>query len=146
MRIEIASTVTAYDDTGIGSGQDEFATAAFAARTGRQLWNRRFGAPQRWADDGLAIAVSPDGRSVYAMGSCVRLFKTAGYALVAYRAATGVQLWARTYPAGVVRQVSPYAGVGAQAAVSPDGSRLFIFGHSGPTKHNPDFLTAAYRA
>ena len=138
--------VEGYDVDVTGSGQDEFATAAFAAQTGRQMWTRRFGAPQTWAAHGQSIAVSPDGRTVYAMGSCVRLFKTAGYGLVAYRAATGVQLWASTYPAGVVNVVTPYVGVGAQVVVSPDGRRLFIIGNSGPTKHNQDFLTVAYRA
>jgi hypothetical protein len=66
--------------------------------------------------------------------------------LVAYRAATGVQLWARTYPAGVGTVVSPDVGVGAQVAVSPDGRRLYLIGYSGATKHDPDFLTVAYRA
>jgi phage shock protein A len=72
------------------------------------------------------------------MGSCGRSFKTAGYSQVAYRAATGVQLRAGTYPAGIISLVTPYVGVGAQVAVSPDGRRLCIIGNSGPTKHNPD--------
>jgi hypothetical protein len=68
------------------------------------------------------------------------------YSLVAYRAATGAQLWTRTYVAEVVRLGSPYLGVGGLVAVGPDGRRLFIIGYSGATKHDPDFLTVAYRA
>ncbi len=125
---------------------DEFATAAFVTATGKQLWTRRFGAPQKWADEGLSVAVSPDGQTVYAMGVCVRLSTTIGYGVVGYRAATGARLWARTYKAGVVSLVSPFTGVGGQVADSPDGQRLFVIGYSGATKRDPDVLTAAYRA
>jgi hypothetical protein len=65
---------------------------------------------------------------------------------VPYQAATGAQLWAGAYAAGVVSVVSPYQGVGAQVAISPDGRRPFVIGYSGATKHDPGFLTVAYRA
>lgn len=106
------------------------------------------GALQRFGRGSFAaaIVVSPDGSKVFVSGRTQEPGGASGYAAVAYDAATGVQLWARTYQAPTPSGVSPY---GATAiAVSPDGSAVFVTGKV-TTPSVPDeysYGTVAYDA
>ena len=60
--------------------------------------------PGNGVDDASAVAVSPDGRTVFVTGSSVGRANVDDYATVAYSAATGRRLWASRYgEAGATR-------------------------------------------
>ena len=124
--------VTGYS-TGATTG-DDYATVAYSAATGRQLWVRRYNGPGN-TDDGLkpdnstdtasSVAVSPAGSRVFVTGSSDgRRTGSSACATVAYSAATGRQLWVSRYngPANFCDASS--------AAVSPAGSTVFVTGAS----------------
>src|SRR5205807_6051078 len=88
--------VTGQADQGIGWG--DFATVAYDAATGAQLWGVRYNDPYDNQDEPLAIAVSPGGSKVFVTGlSYQGQARADDYATVAYDASTGAQLWASRY-------------------------------------------------
>jgi len=128
---------------GTGSLADDYATVAYSAATGRQLWVSRYtGPPRKSRDNGAsALAVSPGGSRVFVTGYSFGRVTRFDYATVAYSAATGRQLW-----------VSRYNGAGngfdaaASVAVSPGGSRVFVTGYSAGGTGSGDYATVAYSA
>jgi WD40 repeat protein len=121
-----------------GSSGGDYATVAYQAATGAQLWVMRYNGPSNPEDGagGISVAVSPGGRTVFVTGTSSKPHSAAGYATIAYRAATGAQLWATRYNA---------PGNGSSRAtwlaVSPDGSKVFVTGASGG-----DYGTVGYSA
>lgn len=115
-------------------------TIAYAAATGRQLWVKRYAGPAGEAAAASSLTISADDGRVYVTGSA----RWAGgersdLVIVAYRAATGRQLWATSYR-------SPcHNGAGAIAA-SPGGGRVFVTGSGGWCPDIGSYLTAAYGA
>src|SRR5581483_6267945 len=122
-----------------GSCSYDYATVAFDAATGAQLWLRRYRGPAHGADAPPALAVSPDGSKVFAAGQTSKLANN-DYETVAYDAATGAQLWLRLYD-------GPAHGSDAARAlgISPDGSKLFVTGQSAGSTNN-DYATVSYDA
>jgi hypothetical protein len=109
--------------------------SATAADGDSRLWVRRYDAPGPGAvASATSVVVSPDGSKVFVAGFCE--LTNWGYAVVAYDAATGNQLWTRN-GLGDVNVV--YA-----LAVSPDGSTVFLAGAS--LGRTLDFGTVAYDA
>ncbi len=114
-----------------------YATVAYSAATGRQLWVSRYAGP---GDDFAgAVAVSPDGATVLVTGTSGSPAASAA-ATVAYSAATGRQLWVSRYH-GPAHSVASAGSV----AVSPDGATVFVTGESRRTTGG-SYLTIAYRA
>ena len=132
--------VTGYSD-GKGTERD-YATVAYRASTGKQLWVSRYNGPASGYDEAKSLAVSPSGQMVFVTGQSPRQGAGRDYATVAYRASTGKQLW-----------VSRYNGPGNGAdlawsvAVSPGSSTVLVTGSSfGGKRTHSDYATVAYRA
>ena len=117
-----------------------FATVAYDAATGEQLWVARY-APNGLYSGATDLAVSPDGTSVYVTGFSPAEGHSDDYATLAYRASDGARLWVSRFdyaPEGFDR---PHA-----IAVSPGGGRVFVTGESGRLGEPTDFLTIAMNA
>ena len=127
---------------GATSGND-YATVAYNAATGAQLWVSRYNGPGNGDDHAVAVAVSPDGGTVFVTGSSTGVRSGHDYATVAYNAATGAQLWVRRYN-------GPGNGYdeARAVAVSPGGGTVFMTGGSYTTAAatGRDFVTIAYNA
>ena len=101
--------VTGTTDGGIGNG--DYATIAYDAAAGTQLWFSAYGGPV--IDQAWAIAVAPDESSVFVTGMYL-----AGEPTVAYDAATGGQLWTAGPPDSTYWDI----------AVAPDGATVYESG------------------
>ncbi len=121
---------------------DDFATVAYATRTGETLWMSRYDGPDDAKSRATAVTASPDGASVFVTGWTARTtISDYDYATIAYRATDGARIWARTYTLGV----GLGADIPSSLATSPDGTRLFVTGYShGDTED--DLTTLAYDA
>jgi outer membrane protein assembly factor BamB len=115
----------------------KFATVAYNAATGAQLWAQT----AKGSTGSRDITVSPDSSKVFVTGgtdpSAASVFTT-----IAYATGTGARLWAKQYH-------GPQASNVANAiTVSPDGSQVFVTGHTGAiTVNSPAyFATVAYAA
>jgi len=123
--------------TGYGPGSttgEDYATMAYDASTGAQLWLKRYNGPGNGDDFAFALGVSPDGSTVFVSGPSTGSTSNWDYATVAYDAATGSQRW-------VARYNSPANGDDAaySLVVSPDGSAVIVTGSSGG-----DYATVDY--
>lgn len=131
----------------------DIVTVAYDAATGAQLWVSAYG---RIAPDGVdgpeALAVSPDGSSVYVTGSSCEAYSrhsddfdpvtSCDYTTLAYDAATGAQRWVASYDGAQAYDVA------RAVVVSPDSSRVYVAGES--TEQDKccenDYATIAYDA
>ena len=118
---------------GTTSGLD-YATLAYNADTGKQLWVARYNGPANDHDFAQAIAVSPNGGTVFVTGQS-RAGEYMNFATVAYDANTGKQLWVKSYSSSAGDNI-PHS-----LAVSPGGGRVFVTGFS-----SGQYGTVAYRA
>jgi DNA-binding beta-propeller fold protein YncE len=113
-----------------------YATVAYNATTGAQLWAKKYGP----GDGALAyaVAVSPSGTTVYVTGesNTSKTGSAYGYATIAYNAKTGAQLWVKRYS-------GPTAGdpfsIQNAIAVSPTTGTVFVTG-----TNNTSYATVAY--
>ena len=123
--------------TGEGFGGD-YATVAYNAATGAQLWVGRYNGPANGEDTASSMAVSPRGDTVFVTGTSDDRFG-GDYATVAYSAATGAQLWVKRY------NPSRYDTATA-VAVSSTGSTVYVTGYSYTGALADDYATVAYNA
>jgi hypothetical protein len=138
-RVFVSSPVTN------SSGSPLIATLAYDAATGAALWARlapgTADSPER-ISAGRALAVSPDSSAVFVTGMLPGASGTSAATTVAYTAATGAPLWSSRY-------MGPQGNnAGNAVAVSPDGSQVFVTGHSNGTTSPfaQNFATVAYGA
>jgi hypothetical protein len=118
---------------------DDYATVAYDAATGAQVWASQYAGPAGSQSAANAIAVSPRGSTVFVTGSSLGPGKRRNYATIAYDAATGAMLWVRRYSGS-----RGYAGASA-LALSPSGRILFVTGSSGAARR-AEYATIAYSA
>jgi hypothetical protein len=122
---------------GASSGPD-YATVAYRAATGRQLWVSRYNGPGNGVDDSRSVTVGPRGRTVYVTGRSAGVTSASDFATVAYNAATGATRWVRRYSA----PGNSSAG-GSSVAAGPGGRAVYVTGFS---SSGPSYVTIAYRA
>jgi WD40 repeat protein len=120
----------------------DYATVAYNATTGQQLWARRYNGPVNTGDDPAAIAADPDGKTVFVTGISQGVGTGIDYATIAYDAATGKQRWLSRYN----NPRRNGADAAAALAISPDGSRLYVTGASHGRSSQADYATVAYAA
>lgn len=136
--------------TGQSEGQtgDDYATVAYSAATGAQLWAERYNGPANGGDFASAAAVNPAGGQVFVTGLSTGISSGADYATVAYNVITGAQLWVKRYngPANS-------SDIATAAAASPTGKAVFVTGNSASDSGNSegatqtaDYATIAYSA
>lgn len=116
----------------------DYATAAYDAETGRQLWLARYDGPVGGSDDQTALAVTPDGSKVFITGISTGKGTGSDFATIAYDAKTGEQLWLARYDGPASE-----SDWGSALSVSPDGSTIFVIGLS-HTAGGPDYGIVAY--
>ncbi len=117
---------------------NDYATVAYEAATGAQVWVRRYSGPGEGDDRAESLGVSPDGTRVYVTGRSPGSLAVSDFATLAYDAATGVTIWVRRY-----NDVGDSGGAGAfDLAVSPDGALVYVTGW--PASDN--YATVAYDA
>jgi WD40 repeat protein len=123
----------------LGQSHYEFVTAAYDARTGTRLWERRWDTGRD--DQVAAVGVSPDGSKVLVTGFAQGPAPTyQDYVTIAYDALTGSRLWQSRFDRGR----NDYA---AAQAVSPNGSSIFVSGWStDPVGSGADIVTVAMDA
>ena len=128
------------ESRGSASGLD-YATVAYEAATGDQVWSKHYDGPKSVADVANAVAVSPDGSTVFVTGGSKAARVSYDYATVAYDAATGARQWMARYD-GVGHEADRARALG----VSPDGSAVFVTGTSIGRTRQGQFATVAYDA
>jgi DNA-binding beta-propeller fold protein YncE len=125
---------------GIGSDSD-YATIAYNAASGTELWVQRYNGPGNAADFPQALVLSPDGRRVFVTGYSYSANSCSDYATIAYDAASGVEIWLRRYDDPINGYDFAYA-----LALSPDGTKLFVTGSCAEIDTGTDSVTLAYDA
>ena len=121
----------------------DYATVAYNATTGAQLWVKRYDGPGRGDDQAYSVAVSPSGATVFITGYTDTTSTSAGYdyTTIAYNAATGTQQWLARYNGPVNFTDEAYS-----VAVSPSGDTVYVTGESAGTDDGWDSATVAYNA
>ena len=122
------------------TGRD-FATVAYDAATGDELWVDRYDGPNKGGDKPTSIGASPDGSALFVTGQSRGATSFLDYTTVAYDPATGDRLW--------VRRVDGPDGLGDFARaleVSPDSSTIAITGFTRRADASEDMVTVALDA
>ena len=117
----------------------DYATVGYNAATGAQLWVKRYAglAMGGIGTQAHSVAVSPDGSTVYVTGESGN---DSVYATVAYTAATGAQLWVKSYTGN-----GPSGSAAQAVAVSPATGTVFVTGYSSGSGSGNDYATIAYQ-
>ena len=125
----------------------DYTTIAYGAVTGAKLWLRRHDGPDGFSDRASALAVSPDGSSVFVTGSDYTNETGPDYATVAYDASTGTRLWVRRF-VGQVRNDGEFVGSNEaiDVAVSRDSSIVVVTGYTEDYDFAYRYATIAYDA
>lgn len=130
------------------TGADDITTLAVDTASGEVLWVATYGGGRD--DRPTALALSPDGSTVFVAGTQNTLFVAdsayGDYATIAYDATTGHQLWAASYGAAQDGADAAQWSSAAAIAVHPDGSELYVTGTSGSTTLVADAVTLALDA
>lgn len=126
------------------SGVADLGTVAYNPATGARLWVRLTHSPAG-SIGAKSLVVSPDGTALYAIGG-IPSANGGAYFTAAYNAATGAPLWTARYngPASASGGCAVW-----DAAVSPDGTKVFVTGSSWSTPAEgaqPQYATVAYDA
>ena len=109
-----------------------FGVIAYSAATGKQRWLRYYTKVKPGYAE--SVAVSPDGKTVYATGSAGSSALTVAYG------AAGTLKWAARYK-------DPYGfAAGSQIVAAPGGGAVYVAGTAANINGHFDVATFAYRA
>ena len=123
-----------------GSTTEEYATLAYDAETGEQIWVDRYDAGGYAG--ARSVAVSPDAATVFVTGNSeISLNDGGDYATLAYDASTGARLWVARYPSR-----ADQGGRASSVVVSPDGTKVFVTGGTFGSRLGSGYATLAYDA
>ena len=128
------------ESQGTTSGFD-YATIAYDASTGAQLWVKRYNGPGNGDDAATSLAVSPDSARVFVTGWSNGTTSGTDYATIAYDENTGVRVWTKRY-----NGPGDAGDLAVQLSVAGDGTEVFVTGTSEGTSTGHDYATVAYRA
>ena len=135
--------VTGYSTTGFNSQGEsllDYATAAYDATTGEQLWVTYFDDVVEGTDDARAIAVSEDGKTVVVTGQSSAgswdEFGLTSWATVAYDADSGEQRWA------VYNDGADSPDIGEHVVIA--GGNAIVSGVLSRTDREDDWAVVAY--
>jgi WD40 repeat protein len=123
---------------------NDYATVAYDAVTGATQWAKGYDSGTNGDDFATALAVSPDGSTVFVTGYSSRPTTIYDYATVAYEASTGGVEWVKRYDG----HGNASSELASALKVSPDGSRVFVTGFSKNSSSHGDaaYDTVAYGA
>lgn len=118
----------------------DYATVAYSAATGAQLWVRRHNGPGNGQDQAQSASVSPQGDTVFVTGYTFGANQIES-TTIAYNTATGATRWLRNYD-------GPYGGPdrATKVVVSPTGKTVFVTGSSYGKTSTANYATIAYDA
>jgi hypothetical protein len=127
------------ENTTQGTGAD-FLTRSLAIATGAELWRATF--LQTGGDTPEALALSPDGGTVYVAGATEQPLNGWDATTVAYRVSDGTQRWVGNYTGP--NQNDPEGEIMQSLAVSADGRVLAIAMRSPGAATNTDMAVVTY--
>ena len=134
--------VTGYSYS-LTSGYD-YATIAYDAATGSQLWVKRYNGPGNATDQASAVAVSPDGNTVYVTGKSYGSTTTGyDYATVAYNATTGATSWVKRFN-GNNSGSGTADDIATALKVNPVNGTVYVTGSSWGGTSGVAYATVAY--
>ncbi len=137
---EVYVTGGSYNDNPLSATDRNLMTIAYDAHTGARLWRTENVDPDVH-DVGTQVLVSLDGTQVYVVANISGANGEIDWAAVGYDASDGHQLWRTPYTGLGIGKVNSPAG----AALSHDGSVLYITGESGGrADYDADYATVAY--
>jgi DNA-binding beta-propeller fold protein YncE len=121
----------------VGFSVGDYATIAYDASTGAEVWTKLYDGPGSRSDYATALAVSPDGTKVYVTGASPGPGTNFDYATIAYKASTGIKVWIKRYNGPAAHSYDRASSL----AASSDGTTVFVTGGS-----KGDYATIAYDA
>ncbi len=127
--------------TGTSAGDttgSDYATVAYDAGTGAQLWAKRYDGPGHGDDSTISIGFSPDGSNLFVTGDSIGKAGDLDFATVAYDTANGDRAWVARYEGPGHGEDSPGA-----LTVGPDGT-VYVMGGSLGKGTGFDVATVAY--
>jgi len=124
------------------------AVIAYDAATGRQRWLRYYTRVNRAEAAQWAVAVSPDGSTVYVSGEAGEAGLPSSYSLLvlAYQAATGTVKWATRYANRHAGGTDAGGAFGGPIVLSPGGRDLYVAGTVSSKYGHYVAATFAFRA
>jgi hypothetical protein len=130
------------EDRGAAYYGAQYATIAYDAATGRRIWLARYGGPLGELSWAQALAVSPEGSTIFVTGYSLGSppsgdATTRDYATVAYDADTGDELWVRRYD-------GPAQAADTALAIAAGPGAVYVTGYSESRRWGRDILTIAY--
>lgn len=132
------------------AGSDEkgggYATFAYKAANGVQLWLKHYAGPAKRGDGPRSVVASPDGKTVFVSGISQSAGSGPDFATVAYDAATGAQRWVARYNGPANGEELLFGPAPQSLAVSHDGGTVFVTGGSKGSGPGHDYATVAYNA
>lgn len=117
--------VTGYSQD--SSFHQSYATVAYDAESGDQLWASRYSGGVSGYDTPSALAVSPDGETVYVTGSSTGDLTGPDLATIAYDVGEGTELWVARYDGNSGDPTNQLDGA-RDLALNADGTILFVIG------------------